>query len=235
MGIKAGTLGGFIYIGGLAVFNIVLLYAFKPEAFTLISQNFPACSGTSGNSTAISACFNSVIDWYIPYIALLGFFVSLFFSGLFGRFYESLPGRSYLAKGESIAILAGLGLLVGDLYGVLLGSAETYALAAFFIAWTAFYGVIMGRLYRRYTRLVRFESVDPKLVRVMVDGKDFTGKARTFATTSNHMVRAEVAEGASFREWSVSGGVVLEDPRSFETFMEVNGDGLLKVQGTLKY
>ncbi len=236
-GIKAGTLSGFVYIGGLALFNVALLYAFKGQALATIAQNFPtACTASPGvNGTSVQSCFNVVVDWYIPYIALLGFFVSLFFAGIFGRFYESLPGRGPFVKGEAEAALAAIGLVLGDLFGVLLGSTATTVLAAFFLAWTVLYGWLIGRLYKRYTRLITFESVDPRLVKVLVDGKDFTGKTRTFASSSSHMIRAEVSEGASFKGWTVSGGVSVEDSRSFETLMEVKGDGLLKVQGGHKY
>jgi len=233
-GIKAGTLGGIFYIGGLAAFNAALLYAFKDAAMNLIYQNYPTICPTI-NSTSIEACFSSVVEVYIPYTAFLGFFVSLFFAALFGWSYESFPGKSSLVKGEVVAVLVALGLVLGDLYGVILGPLATALLVAFFVIWTGLYGFIMGRLYVRYTRTVRFESSDVKLVKVMVDGKDYTGRTRTFAHTSTHEVRAEVDEGASFKGWDVSGGVMVEDPRSFETLMEVNGDGLLKAQGARKY
>ena len=61
-----------------------------------------------------------------------------------------------------------------------------------------------------------------------MDRQDCTGKARTFAATSSHKVRAEVAEDASFKEWEATGGITLEDTRSFETVMEVGGDGTLR-------
>jgi len=235
-GIKAGTLAGIVYIGGLTAFNAALLYAFKAQALSLFTQNFPTTCPAIGNANGSNiACFNSVVAVYLPYTAFLGFFVSLFFAALFGWSYESFPGRSALAKGEVAAILAAIGLVLGDLYGVLLGPLATGLLAVFFVVWTGLYGLIMGRLYMRYTRLVKFESTDEKLVKVMVDGKDYTGKSRTFAHTSTHKVRAEIDEGVSFKGWNVSGGVTVEDPKSFETLMEVNGDGLLKAQGAKKY
>lgn len=233
-GIKAGTLGGLFYIGGLALFNVFLLYTFKSDAKNLIARNNPTIC-PSLNSTSIEACFNSVVAWYIPYTALLGFFVALFFVGLFGWSYESFPGKSSIAKGEMAAGLVALGLIFGDLYGVLIGPVANVLLVIFFVTWTGFFGFAIGRLYSRYTRAVRFETTDEKLVKVLVDGKDYTGKSRTFAHTSTHEVRAEVEDGVSFKGWHVSGGVTVEDARSFETLMEVNGDGLLKAQGTKKY
>ena len=233
-GVKAGTLGGILYIGGLAVFNAALLYSFKSDALRLISQHAPEYCPAS-NSSSIEGCFNSVVVIYLPYVAFLGFFVSLFFAGFFGWGYESFPGKSPFAKGEVVAVLVALAIVLGDLYGVVLGPLQADLLVVFFVVWTGLYGLVLGRLYSRYTRVVRFESVDDKLVKVIVDGKDYTGKSRTFAHTSAHKVRADVDEGASFKEWIVSGGVTIEDPRSFETVMEVNGDGLLKVQGARKY
>ncbi len=232
-GVKAGTLGGVFYIGGLALFNAALLYGFKSQALSIISRDYPSICPSS-NSTSIQACFNSVASVYIPYIAFIGFFVSLFFSGLFGWSYETFPGRSPVAKGEVTAVLVALGLILGDLYGFTLGALPTTLLGVFFVAWTGLYGYILGRLYRRYTRTVRFESADDKIAKVLVDGKDYTGRSRTFALTSTHEVKAKLSEGASFKQWEVSGGVSLEDPRSYETLMEVKGDGLLRVQSARK-
>jgi len=220
-------------MGGLAVFNAAILYGFKGEALKLIAQNNPqACP--SINSTSVEACFGSVIAVYIPYTAFLGFFVSLFFAALFGRYYESFPGTRPPAKGEIAAVLTAFGLILGDLYGVTLGPLATGLLIVFFAAWTGVYGFALGRLYARYTRTVRFEANDAKLMRVLVDGKDYTGKAMTFAHTSTHEIRADSREGAAFKGWTVSGGVTVEDPKSFETLMDVEGDGLLKAQGSKK-
>jgi len=233
-GIKAGTLGGILYIGGLSFFDAALLYAFKPDALIRISQNLPQIC-PSINSTSIEACFNSVIVVYLPYTAFLGFFVSLFFAGFFGWGYESFPGRRPLIKGEAIAIIVALALVLGDLTGIYLGPLPTELLATFFVAWTVLYGFVMGNLYSRYTRVVRFESSDDRLVKVLLDGRNYTGKSRTIAHNSAHKIRAEVDEGASFKGWIVGGGVTIEDPRSFETIMEVNGDGSLKAMGAKKY
>ncbi len=231
-GVKAGTLGGVLYIGGIAAFNAALLYAFKSEAITLITENNPTIC-PSLNMTSTEACFSSVVTVYLPYIAFIGFFVTLFFAGLFGWSYETFPGKTPLGKGMVVAAMVALGLVLGDLYGVTIGGEATALLALFFMVWTGVFGFVMARLYTRYTRTVRFESPS-KLVKVLVDGKDFTGRTRTFAHTSTHEIRAEMASGAAFREWNVSGGVTVEDPRSFETLMEVNGDGMLRAQGVRK-
>ncbi len=226
-GIKAGALGGVLYFGGAAAFNAFLLFAFKADVLNSISQSYPQ---TCPPVHSIDGCFSSVVS-SLPYIAFLGFFVSLFFVGLFGRFYESFPGGSPLVKGEVAAVLVGFALVVLGITGARLGAVTTEGLAVFFAVWTVLYGAVLGRLYRRYTRSVRFETTDENLVKVMIGGNDYTGKSRTFASSSAHKVRAEVAKGAYFREWNVSGGVTVEDPRSAETTMEVNGDGLLRAQG----
>ncbi len=236
-GIKAGTLGGVLYFGGLAAFNALLLYIFKANALSLISQTYPqSCpSVASVNSSSIEECFSSVVVLYLPYIAFLGFFASLIYSGLFGRFFERFPGRSPTGKGVTAAAFVGLTLLALGLIGVFLGYPASQLLAVFFFLWTGVYGAVLGRLYKRYTRVVRFESVDEASLRVLIDDRDYTGKSSTFAHTSTHRVRADVAGDSSFKGWTVSGGVTVEDPRSFETVMEVKGDGLLKAQGGKKY
>lgn len=232
-GIKAGTLGGTVYLGGFALFNVLLLYALKSDVIAFISQNFSLACAPS--TTSVEECFSLVVAVYIPLIAFVGFFVALLYAGLFGRFYERIPGRTPIFKGETIAVVVGLNLLVIGLTGFAFDLAARVSLGVFFFAWTAVYGYVLGRLYRKYTRLVRFESQDPASIRILVGHRDYTGKAVTLAHTSTHQIRADVADDASFKEWTVSGGVTVDDARSFETAMEVGGDGLLKAQGGKKY
>jgi hypothetical protein len=230
-GVKAGTLSGGLYFGGAAAFNAFLLFAFKADVLNSISQSYPQnCPPVH----SIDGCFSSVVS-SLPYIAFLGFLVSLFFVGLFGRFYESVPGGSPLVRGEVTAVLVGFALVLLGLTGARLGALTTDGLAIFYAVWTVLYGAVLGRLYRSYTRSVRFETTDKNLVRVVIDGNDYTGKSRTFARSSVHRIRAKVAKGTSFREWDVSGGVTVEDSRALETTIEVNGDGLLRAQGGKKH
>jgi hypothetical protein len=229
-GIKAGTLSGIFYFGGIAAFNALLLYAFRPDVLNLISQSYPQNCPSTHNA---SACFNLIVG-YLPYMAFLGFFMSLFFVGLFGRFYESFPGKSPLIKGEVAAIMVGFALAILGLAGVRVGALATEELAVFFAVWTFLYGAFLGGFYKRYTRTVKFETIDADLVRVLIDGNDYTGVSRTFAHSSTHTAKAKVAKGASFNGWNSSGGVTVESPRSSETTIEVSGDGLLRAQGARK-
>ena len=96
-------------------------------------------------------------------------------------------------------------------------------------------GYFLGRLYKKYTGVVEFKAQDPESLRILVDGRDCTGKARTFALSSTHKVRAAVAEDASFKQWEVSGGLKVEDDRSFETLLEVGGNGTLNGAVGKKY
>ncbi len=234
-GIKAGTLGGTVYLGGFALFNVFLLYALKADALAVISQNFSQSCLPATPGTSVEDCFNSVVAVYIPLIAFIGFFIALLYAGLFGRFYERIPGRTPFFKGETMAVVVGLNLLVIGLTGFAFDFVARVSLGVFFFAWTVVYGYLLGRLYRKYTRLVRFESQDPTSIRILVGSRDYTGKEVTLAHTSTHQIRAEVADDASFKEWTVSGGITVDDARSFETAMEIGGDGLLKAQGGKKH
>jgi hypothetical protein len=238
-GIKAGTLGGIIYIGGLALFNAFLLLAMKPDVIAFISQSrtySQVCgAGSAVNSTALNQCYSSVLTDYVPIIAFVGFFIVLFYSGLFGVWYEKFPGESSVVKGEEIAAIAGINLVYFGFYGFAFNFESGVATAVFLVLWTGVFGYLVSRLYTRYTRVVTFQSQDEGALKVFVDGRNLTGKARTFALTSSHRLRAEVSEDASFREWETTGGVKVEDPRSFETVFEVSGDGLLKAAVGKKY
>jgi len=226
-GIKAGTLGGIIYVGGMAVFNVILLYALKPNVLDVIRTSYGSiCGAAASNSTAnIESCFDSVVAVDVPYIAFVAFFVALIYAALFGRFYDSLPGRSRTLKAEVIAALVGVNLVVFGFSGFYFNGTAATATGAFLIGWTILFGYLLGRLYRKYTRVVQITSQNPDLLQVLVDNSDMTGKARTFAATSSHKLRAKVSDNASFKGWGANGGVTLEDPKSFETVMEVNGDG----------
>ncbi|MDE1853542.1 MAG: hypothetical protein KGI38_07330 [Thaumarchaeota archaeon] len=230
-GIKAGTLSGVLYVGGTAIFNVTLLYAMKPSVLSYIQTSYstvcPPVAATNMTGS-VEDCFASVVAVDVPYIAFVAFFVVLTYAGVFGMFYDSLPSRSHIWKGETMGAVIAANLLFFGLSGFYFDSESAAASGLFLAGWTAVFGYVLGRLYRKYTRMVSFESGDPTLLKILVDGRDFTGKARTFALTSNHKIRAEVADDASFREWEPSGGVTMEDARSFDTVMEVNGEGALK-------
>lgn len=237
-GIKAGTLGGIVYIGGLAIFNVALLYALKADFFVWISGStfsnacplVPAANGTSAEG-----CLSLVVSLSVPFLAFVGFFIGLFFAGIFGQYYDSLPTENPTVKGEIVAYLLAATLVVSGAAGYPFDFEASVLTLAFLAAWTAPFGFILGRLYRRYTRPVQMGSQEPSLLRVLVDGRDCTGKSKTFALTSSHRLRAELTNDASFREWSVTGGLAVEDLRSFETVMEVNGEGSLLGVVTKKY
>jgi len=231
-GIKAGTLGGILYVAGLAAFNVLLLYALKADVLNAINQANPtACPLVANVNGSVQDCFDLVISVSVPFVSFVSIFVVLFISGLFGLYYDSLPGRSATVRGLFFgAIVVFCMIFVVPLFfglGLIYAFDETsgIATAVFLLCWTPVFGYLLGRLYRKYTRAVEFSSQDPELLKVIVDGRDSTGRVKTFATTSSHRLRAEIAEGASFREWEASEGIGLEDSRSFETSMEVNGDG----------
>jgi hypothetical protein len=236
-GIKAGTLSGIIYVGGMAIFNVMILYALKPDVLNLISTSYGSiCGAAATNSTAnIESCFDSVVAVDVPYIAFVAFFVALIFAGLFGRYYDSFPGGSRTLRGEAVAALVGASLVLFGFSGFYFDSTAAAATTVFLIAWTVVFGYLLGKLYKKYTRVVEITSEDPELLKVLVDNADMTGKSKTFAATSNHKLRAEVSDDASFKGWAASGGVTLEDPKSFETVMEINGDGSIDGKVGKKY
>ena len=234
-GIKAGTLAGIVYVGGIAIFTVLLWYALKPDVLSAISQTGLCSGGTPTSSPgSLEDCFSLVLAYDVPFLAFIGFFIALLYSGVFGIFYDRFPG-SPVIRGETIAAVVGFNFVLFGFIGLYFNYESALAVAVFFLAWTAVFGFILGKLYKRYTRLVSFESEDPESLKVSLDGREVTGKARTLSLTSTHKLTADVSEGASFKEWVSSGGVSLEDSRSFETTFEVNGDGLVKGRVGRKY
>jgi len=235
-GIKAGTLSGIIYVGGIAVFNVVLLYALQPHVLQAISTAYPqSCPMVPNVNGSAADCFQSVIAVDVPFIAFVGFFIALIYSGIFGLYYDWLPNRGATLKGLVFAAIIGFNLVFFGFSGYVFDSESGTATGVLMILWTPVFGYLLGRLYKKYTRVVEFSSQDSSLLRIVVDGRDSTGRAKTFATTSNHKLRAEVSEDASFKEWEPTEGIALEDARSFETSMEVNGNGKLVGKVGTKY
>jgi len=235
-GVKAGTLSGILYVGGIAIFNVVLLYALQNSALNAISQSYPqSCPLTPNVNGSALDCFNSVVAFDVPFMASFAFFVTLIYAGVFGLYYDSLPSLGITVKGLIFAAVIGLSLFLLNLSGFVFDSESGVATVLMMLLWSPIFGYLLGRLYKRYTREVEFSSQNPELLRVVVDGRDSTGRVKTFATTSNHKLRAEVAEDASFREWQATGGISLEDARSFETTMEVNDNGKLVGSVGTKY
>lgn len=223
-GVKAGVISGIAYFTVLAVFDVALLFILKDQAIAAI------LAGPSSAACPVAYdCLIAVMQISVPFFAVIGFFVSLIFAAIFGRYFESIPGKTPRVKGVSLGLILLISLVFLDLVGLSFSQEAAVASDGFELVASIGYGLLLGILYQRYTRAVEFVG-EGAGVQMLVDGKDFTGKTRTFAAKSSHEVKAELSDKATFRAWSVSGGVSVEDPRSFETTMEVDGDGLLKVQ-----
>lgn len=235
-GVKAGALAGLLFVGGMAVFNVALLYALKPAVLSSMSALNPTeCPLTPVNGTSAQGCFASVIAVGVPVRALVGFFITLFYTGVFGVYYDALPGKSGFWKGEGIAVIVGANLIFFGFAGYVFDFASAALTTVFLLVWVPVFGYSAGRLYRRYTRAVAFASDDPGLLRIMVDGRDSTGSTRTLSSPSSHKIAAELANDASFKGWSAGGGVAVGDPRALVTVMHVSGDGEVKGAVGRKY
>ena len=234
-GIKAGTLGGIVYIGGMALFNVLLLYSLQSSVITAVSKSYPVqCPLIPNVNGSAQDCFSSLVSYDVPFLAFVAFFITLLYAGVFGIYFDSLPGSATI-KGFTIGAVVAVNLVFFGYSGYVFNFESAASSTAFLIVWTAIFGYVLARFYKKYTRPIIFESQDSELLRIYVDGRDQTGKARTFAVTSNHRIRAEVSDDASFKEWIASGGAALEDPRSFETTMEVSGEGTVRGSVATKY
>ena len=232
--VKAGILGGIFYAGITGLFNLFVVVIFKTSALTVLSQ-FHECSGITvgGPISTPTECFSTIISVLIPYSVFVIFIVSLVFSSFFGIFFEYLPGRSYATRASIVAFVMLIALLYTGFEGISFDSRQRIVIATFDFIIAYLYATILGSLYKRYTRVIEFSSQDPNLLRIIVGRKDVTGKARTVTANSSHKVRASPLGNAAFKEWSYSGGVTVEDPKSFETVMRVEGDGMVKAAFTL--
>lgn len=224
-GAKAGILGGVLFAAAIGLFNIALLEAFSSSVLAAFQANV-VCTTPP---TTPQDCFSTLLSTYIPTFVIFPTAVfGILFGGLYGLYFEFLPGRGYRIR----AVAAGMGMLIMILVfgvaGVTADQTEKAIMYAFDTVAMLVYATVLARYYRKFTREVEFASPDPERLKITVDGKNFTGKLKTLALHSTHKVRAPSESGA-FREWLVSGGVSVLDSRSFETTMRVDGDGLLKI------
>ena len=224
-GAKAGILGGIFLGAAIGISNIVLLEVFSSDVLQFLAGNSSLCPNTVTPQDCFSTTLYVSIPTYVMFpVAVFG----VIFGGLFGAYFEYLPGVGYRIRALSI----GLGLLVSILFfgvgGETLPGTTRAVMSALDLVLVVAYTLIVSRFYRKFTREVEFGSARPKELKVLVDGRNSTGRMKTFALNSTHKVRAE-GDGRGFKEWLVSGGVSVEDTKSFETTFKVEGNGLLKV------
>jgi hypothetical protein len=224
-GAKAGILGGIFFAAAAGLFNVAILEAFSGSVLAAFQTN-PFCTG--GSATP-QDCFSTLLTTDIPTFVVLpiGLF-GILFGGLYGMYFEFLPGKGYRIRAVAMGMLMLIMILFFGVAGLTADQTQKWIMDAFDTVAMLGYAAIIARYYRRYSREVEFVSPDPEKLKITVDGKNFTGKARTLSLHSAHTVRAPSESGA-FHEWLVSGGVSVLDSKSFETTMRVDGDGLLKI------
>jgi hypothetical protein len=226
-GAKAGILGGIFFAAAAGLFNVVLLEAFSGSVLAAFQAN-PFCNGAGGGPTA-QDCFSTLLTTDVPTFVVLPIGVfGIIFGGLYGLYFEFLPGRGYRIRAVAMGMLMLIMILFFGVAGLTADQTQKWIMDAFDAVTMLAYAVVIARFYRKYTREVEFVSPDLEKLKITVDGKNFTGKVRTLSLHSTHTVRAPSESGA-FKEWLVSGGVSVLDSKSFETTMRVDGDGLLKI------
>ena len=222
-GAKAGILGGIFLATAIGVFNVALLEAFHPAVLQVLS------SGQSCSGAAAQDCFSTLVSISIPtYVMFPLAVLGIAFGALFGMYYEYLPGVGYRIRASAIGLALLICIFFLGVAGETADPTQKAIMSGFDFAAVILYSLVIARYYRRFSREVQFESPRPGELKILVNDRDFTGKTRTFALNSTHKVKASSDAGA-FKAWLVSGGVSVEDPRSFETTVRVEGDGLLKV------
>jgi hypothetical protein len=224
-GAKAGILGGIFLGAAIGISNILLLEAFSSDVLQFLAGNAALCPATATPQDCLSTTLLFSIPTFVMFpVAVFG----VIFGSLFGLYFEYLPGVGYRMRGLSM----GLGLLVFILFfgvgGETIPGTTKAVMSALDLLLVVAYTLIISRFYRKFTREVAFQSARPKDLKVLVDERNSTGKTKTFALNSTHKVKAD-DDGKGFKEWLVSGGVSVDDPKSFETTFKVEGDGLLKV------
>jgi hypothetical protein len=223
-GAKAGIVGAAFFTAVVGLFNFVFLETLKSTSLADLSKTAAGCTTTP------ETCFNNIIVINLPYAVLLPCAtLGVLFGVLYGMYFEYIPGKGYAIRAIGISLIFLIVLIVIGSAGNATATDETElaTIRAFDTVALIGYAYIISKLYRRLTREVNFESPSDKL-KIEVDGRNYTHKMKTLSLHSSHKLKAPTDKGV-FHQWLVSGGVSVDDPRSPETKMKVEGDGLLKI------
>lgn len=222
---KAGLAGGSFFGLAVGALNFALLEASKGSVLAALQATYATCS----SATEAQSCFSNALTVGIPFDVILpAGVVAILFGTLYGMYFEYLPGGGYRARAAALAILMLLLLLLFGLAGISVNETTRAIMNGLDSAAMIAFALIIASLYRRFTREVRFQTPDREKLTIKVDGRDFTEKTRTLSLHSKHKIKA-LGGGGYFHTWLVSGGVSVLDPKSPETTMTVDGDGLLKI------
>jgi hypothetical protein len=231
-GVKAGIIAGIFFAAATGIFNYLLLLATKAATLSVLAQTPECMSVVSTNSTnPLEECFSTVTSVLVPFVTFEIFIVALIFGFIFGRFFDRFPLKGYLNKALVVSYVMILVILFLGI-GISADSNQRLILTLFDLLVAAGFAYLLALFYKRYTRVVEFSSTDIDPVKILIRGRNVTGKAMTFSNRSSQKVVAEASGSRVFREWSYSGGVTVEDPKSFETVMRVEGNGILKAYST---
>lgn len=225
-GAKAGLAGAAFFTAAVGLFNFAFLEALKSTSLADLSK----VAGCTTAPHTPEGCFTNIIMNYIPYVVLLpSATLGVLFGVLYGMYFEYIPGKGYGVRAIGMSLIFLIALIVVGAAGNYTATDDTElsTIRAFDTVAMICYAYILSKLYRRFTREVEFESPNSERLKIIVDGRNYTDKRRTLSLRS-HKLKATADKG-TFHQWLVSGGVKVEDPKSPETTMIVEGDGLLKV------
>lgn len=227
-GARAGAASGLFFSGVTAGINTLVLLADKSQIISTFATSPSTCpiSGATNSTIAAQRCFSNLLTAAIPFFFFSLLAISLLGAIFFGIYFEFIPGRSYLRKALLLALVV-LVVLLNIAIPVAATVQQEILMIVVELVTAVGYAVILARLYRRYTREVEFQSVDPSKIKIMIGNRDQTGKKRTYPLNAKQVVSV-TAEGRPFKGWVVSGGVSVDDSRARQTEMTVVGDGLLK-------
>lgn len=219
-GLKAGSVSSLWFAGSVSVFNALVLLSFKSATLGTLA--------TYAQCAVPESCFSTLLFPGIPlYDFVRTLVIAVLFAVTIGMYFDYIPGSSYTRKALLVSLLMLVVMFFLGLYGLVADELQLAIMVTFEVVGAAVYAVIFAQLYRRFTREVEFQSQKTALMKIMVDRRDLTGRKRTFTVNSTHRVEA-VSEGRPFKEWLVSGGVSVGEPREPKTTLRVVGNGLLK-------
>lgn len=148
IGLKAGAIAGIIYGLVLGLLSYVTVVADKSAITGVLTKNLP-----SNSPFTVQQLYDIVVIFTPAIAATAGIFGGLIIGAIYGRLFESIPGKTSVIKGVLVGaflwVLVSVLADLGDLqYGlaVYLGDVGVGLFSAML------FGVLLGYFFGRFTR-----------------------------------------------------------------------------------
>ncbi len=148
IGLKAGAIAGIIYGLVLGLLSYITVVADKGTIVAVLTKNLPANSPFT-----VQQLYDIVIIFTPAIAATAGIFGGLIIGAIYGRLFESIPGRTSVVKGVLVGALLWVILSVlADLNDLQYGLSVYLGDVGIGLFSAMLFGVLLGYFFGRFAR-----------------------------------------------------------------------------------